>query len=267
MNQSETINEIAAALAKAQGQFTNPARNREVKVKTKAGDTYTFTYATLDAIMDVVRGPLSANGLALCFSLGNDSLGPVCSTRLIHASGQWIETWTPILVAEGANAQGWGSALTYARRYGLCALLAITADEDDDGNAGCGNGATGKQRQPPPKANGKAPAPSAASAKRAEAWQAIDNAETSKTLLVVVEKIQAAKFSPEVEKELLDHATEKMRDFAMKSVNAADTLDKILKYWKFFEPMTFMADEVRHEIANAFAARETELASTGKAAA
>ena len=90
MNQSEQINEIAAALAKSQGAFINPPRNREVKVKTKAGDTYTFTYATLDVIMDMIRGPLASNGLALVHLLESDDQGPICETRLLHVSGQWL---------------------------------------------------------------------------------------------------------------------------------------------------------------------------------
>jgi hypothetical protein len=144
---SET-NEIAAALAKAQGAFSNPERNKMVRVATRAGATYTFTYATLDAIMDMVRGPLSANGLAVSHVLVSDESGWRCITRLLHSSGQSIECPVPVLVDQDANAQGWGSAITYAKRYGLCALLAITADEDDDGNAASANAATEQAKKP-----------------------------------------------------------------------------------------------------------------------
>jgi hypothetical protein len=140
MSQSESVANLAAALAKAQGLFTNPSRDREVKVTLKDNKgTYTFRYATLSAIMDMIRVPLSTNGLALSHLLGTDDQGTICETRLTHASGEWMSTWIPVLVSESANAQGWGSAITYSRRYGVCTLLGIAADEDDDSNAACGN--------------------------------------------------------------------------------------------------------------------------------
>ena len=135
---SET-NELAAALAIAQGQFTNPPRNRTVKVALKGGGSYEFRYATLDAILDMIRVPLSMNGLALSHELSLASDGWVCITKLLHSSGNQISCPVPVLVGADANAQGWGSGITYSKRYGVCALLAIAADEDDDGNAACGN--------------------------------------------------------------------------------------------------------------------------------
>lgn len=165
MNQSPEINELAAALAKAQGAFTNPARNREVEVTMKAGGKYKFAYATLSGIMDMIRKPMADNGLYIGHSLGEDDKGAICETRVIHNSGQWISCWVPVIVAPEANAQGWGAAITYAKRYGICTLLAVTADEDDDGNAGCANEAVGADRaaggrNPKGKANGKPPAKS-----------------------------------------------------------------------------------------------------------
>lgn len=142
---SET-NELAAALAKAQGQFTNPERNRTVKVTMKSGGSYTFAYATLDAIMDMVRKPLSDNGLAISHTLVADGSMWMCVARLLHASGQVIECPVPILVSEDANAQGWGSGISYSRRYGVSALLGVASEEDDDGNAACANEATSRPR-------------------------------------------------------------------------------------------------------------------------
>lgn len=156
MKSSETINELAAALSKAQAGFTSPSRNREVSVKLKDGKgEYKFKYATLDTIMDMIRKPLADNGLSIVHALDNDSEGTICETRLIHSSGQWCSTWVPVIVGESANAQGWGSAITYAKRYGVTTLLGIAADEDDDGNAACGNHATATERPKrgtPPKA-------------------------------------------------------------------------------------------------------------------
>lgn len=150
MRQSDTINELAAALAKAQGEFTNPERNREVTVKTKTGGDYKFKYATFDAILDTVRGPLSANGLALVQGVAISERGTMLATKLLHASGQWVESETPVFYSED-RAQAFGSGVSYAKRYAVAALLGITADEDDDGNNAEGNRATFKDRKPAPK--------------------------------------------------------------------------------------------------------------------
>lgn len=147
MRQSEAINELAAALAKAQGAFVNPERNREVTVKTKTGGDYKFRYATFDAILDTVRAPLSANALALVQGVSTTEAGMVLTTKLLHGSGQWIEADTPVFYNED-RAQAFGSGVSYAKRYAVAALLGITADEDDDGNNAEGNRATFKDRKP-----------------------------------------------------------------------------------------------------------------------
>jgi hypothetical protein len=147
---SQEFGKIAEALAKAQGAFTNPPRNREVKVPTKSGGSYTFAYATLDAILDMVRQPLAANGLCYVHTLAERGGKFRLVTRLIHTSGQWIESEAPLFVAEQSN-QAFGSALTYMKRYALCALLGIAADEDDDANAAEGNVAEKRDRAPPRK--------------------------------------------------------------------------------------------------------------------
>lgn len=147
MRQSEQINELAGALAKAQGQFANPERNREVEVQTKTGNTYKFKYATFDAILDAVRKPLSENGLALLQGVVTGERGTLLATKLLHASGQWIESETPVFYNED-KAQAFGSGVSYAKRYAVAAMLGITADEDDDGNNADGNRAKFKDRPP-----------------------------------------------------------------------------------------------------------------------
>jgi len=219
MNQSEQIDQIATALAVAQGQFVNPPRNREVEVQMKAGGKYSFTYATLDTVMDMVRGPLAANGLALCHSLAEDDKGPTCVTRLIHTSGQWVETWFPIIVAEDANAQGWGSGVTYARRNGLLILLAVAADQDDDGNNACGNSAAGKDRAPPRKAQGKAV--NGEASKRAAAIRDIEASNKCSALAELADRIAASGFSPAVLFELTEKIDNKMLDSILLQVETA----------------------------------------------
>lgn len=164
MNRSDNINDLAAALAKAQGAFKNPSRNREVTVRMKAekgGGSYKFSYATFDEIINCVRKPLADNGLS--FSQGLN--GQAVVTMLMHASGQWLSTELPVKIGGGDNAaQAMGSGITYAKRYALTAMLGIASEEDDDGNAADGHVIdqsrdrySNGHRPPPPPANGKPP--------------------------------------------------------------------------------------------------------------
>lgn len=142
MLHSEEFGAVAGALAKAQGAFKTIEKNKTVKVKTRTGGEYTFSYAPLETIMAAVRGSLAANELGLTQGVVVTDKGEeMLRTTLIHASGQWIANEVPVLVAAGENgAQAYGSALTYARRYAITAILCVVADEDDDGNLAEGNG-------------------------------------------------------------------------------------------------------------------------------
>lgn len=206
-------NEIAAALAAAQSAFKNPERNRQVKVRTKTGGEYTFKYSTLDTIMDMVRAPLAANGLALSHSLEMGEHGYACFTKLLHSSGQQIECAVPIIVDRDANAQGWGSGITYARRYGVCALLAITADEDDDGNAACSNHA-----EQVGKGSGKAgfkPPVKTEEAKAAPKWSEMTKPERAalvESKIAECVKMQAAEGLAKL-REISDNLNKRAADF------------------------------------------------------
>lgn len=150
--QSEQIDKLAEALAKAQGTMSQPKRNKEVKVKTSGGDGYSFKYATLDAIIEAVKEPLATNGLAFLQILANGDGKYRLVTKLVHSSGQWIASETPILATTGKN-QEFGSALTFMKRYALAAMLGVAADEDDDANAADGNTVeSSKERAPAMKA-------------------------------------------------------------------------------------------------------------------
>lgn len=152
MKTSESFTNIATALAAAQGGFTNPERNRTVKVRMKTGGEYSFTYATLDAILEMARPHLAANGLSLIQPFTIEDEWVVLTTRLMHSSGEFIEE-TLALRPEDLSPQSVGSVCTYAKRYQLCSLLGITAEEDDDGNHGSGNHA-----EPIHRGNGRPPA-------------------------------------------------------------------------------------------------------------
>ena len=137
--ESAETGQIAFALVSALSKLRNPPRNRSVEVSTRGGGKYSFRYATLDKILDMARPVLSAEGLVLFQPITtNDKGGLVLVTKLLHRSGEWMETTIP-LPAPGADPQSLGSAITYLRRYAVTSLLGIASDEDDDGNRAAGN--------------------------------------------------------------------------------------------------------------------------------
>jgi len=126
MTTSESVNEIAAALAKAQAGMKNAALN-------KVNPHFRSKYADLAGIRDAVIPALTAQGIAVVQTLDvTVEGGNYLRTRLMHASGQWVESLCPI--PSVPDMQKMGSAITYARRYSLSAICGIAADEDDDGN-------------------------------------------------------------------------------------------------------------------------------------
>lgn len=145
MERSENIGALAGALAKAQGQFRQPKKTRDVKVQTKTGGSYTFKYAELDEILDCVRKPLSENGLAV-MQLPTIHEGWIeIKTLIVHDSGEWLSEVMSCR-PEAMELQKLGGAITYLRRYSLQSILGLAADDDDDGNAASGNQAVVQQR-------------------------------------------------------------------------------------------------------------------------
>jgi hypothetical protein len=129
MQHSEHINELASALAKAQGEVTGA-------LKDSANPFFKSRYADLASCWDACREPLSKNGLAIIQSPEVNAEGLTLTTLLTHSTGQWIKNVFRIMPKDD-TPQGVGSALTYARRYALTALIGI-AQVDDDGNAASG---------------------------------------------------------------------------------------------------------------------------------
>ena len=127
----EGIEKLAAALAKAQSKFKNPEKNRTVKVPHKAGGSHSYSYATLDEVLDCTRGPLSENGLAFVQLVTVRDGMNVLVTQLLHESGQMMEAVYKL--PEGLGSQEYGAAITYARRYSACPMLGIAGETDTDG--------------------------------------------------------------------------------------------------------------------------------------
>jgi ERF superfamily protein len=141
MTTSEQVNEIAAALAKAQAGMKNAALN-------KVNPHFRSKYADLAGIRDTVTKPLADNGIAVVQTVDpSGENGVYLRTRLLHTSGQWIEGACPILNV--TDMQKMGSAITYARRYSLSAICGIAADEDDDGNEAAKSNGQAARPEPP----------------------------------------------------------------------------------------------------------------------
>lgn len=132
MTHSEPINELAAALAKAQALIQGA-------VKDSTNPHFKSRYADLASVWDACRKPLTDHGLSVAQTTGTAEDGRVrVTTLLLHASGQWIAD-DLLMKPVKDDPQGVGSCITYARRYALAAMVGV-APEDDDGNAASGTG-------------------------------------------------------------------------------------------------------------------------------
>ena len=131
MHTSEMINEIAAALAKAQGEMGGA-------LKDSANPFFKSKYADLASVWDACRSPLTKHGLSVVQSPELVDGRVVLETLLMHTSGQWIRG-TVSCAAKDESPQAIGSAITYLRRYALQSVAGV-APEDDDGEAAQGRG-------------------------------------------------------------------------------------------------------------------------------
>lgn len=132
METSEQINELAAALSKAQGEMGGA-------VKESANPFFKSKYADLASVRDAVREPFAKNGLSVVQSPSAEGARVCVETLLLHASGQWIRG-TVSTTAKDETPQSVGSAITYLRRYALQSFAGV-APEDDDAEAAQGRGA------------------------------------------------------------------------------------------------------------------------------
>ncbi len=122
------IKNIASALLEVQRKIKNPSN-------TATNPFFKSKYAPLPDILNCIRPLLTENGILLIQNTGSTEAGDVyIQTKLIHTSGEVIETDKLLLKPDKNTAQGIGSAITYGRRYQLTALLGISSEDDDDGN-------------------------------------------------------------------------------------------------------------------------------------
>lgn len=134
---SEQIGAIAAALARAQAELTNPEKTLTAMIRSPflRDDDRTFRYASLAAGLDIVRKTLSQQEIATIQSTRVEAAtGTIhLTTLLAHASGEWISSDWPVCALKDVEApHRMGAALTYARRYALFALVGIAGEDDLD---------------------------------------------------------------------------------------------------------------------------------------
>src|SRR5229473_2333505 len=134
---SESIGTIAAALAKAQAELTNPEKSLVATIRSpfpREGDR-TFRYAPLSSGLDIVRKSLGRHEIATIQTTAIDQEAGLLrlTTVLAHSSGEWISSeWPVCQITDIASAQRMGAALTYARRYALFTLVGIAGEDDLD---------------------------------------------------------------------------------------------------------------------------------------
>jgi hypothetical protein len=134
---SESIGTIAAALAKAQAELTNPEKSLVATIRSpipREGDR-TFRYAPLSSGLDIVRKGLGRHEIATIQTTAIDTDAGLLRliTVLAHSSGEWISSeWPVCAIADMASPQRMGAALTYARRYALFTLVGIAGEDDLD---------------------------------------------------------------------------------------------------------------------------------------
>jgi len=126
MKHSDSIKELALALHKAQTKI-------KAAVKDSTNPHFRSKYADLSSVVEAVKVHLNDAGIVFLQGVSGVENGVAVETRLLHVSGEWIAS-TLEIPASKHDAQGYGSAITYGRRYGLQAMCGVPA-EDDDGNA------------------------------------------------------------------------------------------------------------------------------------
>lgn len=128
MNGSESQAELSASLVAALSDLRNPTKDSKGQVRGNPN----YRYLSLPALCEHVRAAFGGTGLAFSQEVVSDAGGVGVITRIVHSSGEWLESGPLTLPAVG-SPQDIGSAITYARRYALAAVVGLAADEDDDG--------------------------------------------------------------------------------------------------------------------------------------
>lgn len=192
MDSGLALDKLAPALVALQSEMTPVA-------KTASNPFFKSKYAPLPEVMEAAQPLLAKHKLAISQFVTHLDSQSALRTILLHESGQYLEDVQPLLLTK-QDPQSQGSAITYARRYGVMAVLGLVADEDDDGNAASRGSAAPQSNAPKPvteelidqiyelaKAKGKD-----------EAWfnTVVDKTKTSVDAYTVIQKLRALPDSP-----------------------------------------------------------------------
>src|SRR5438046_3559845 len=159
---SDSVAALASALAKAQAELVNPEKSLTATIPSaRPGEgERTFRYAPLSSGLDIVRKTLGQHEIATIQTTAVDQAAGLVNltTMLAHSSGEWIASEWPVCpIAEMANPQRMGAALTYARRYALFTLVGIAGEDDLDAPDHCAASPTAAARTElrfPPRSDG-----------------------------------------------------------------------------------------------------------------
>jgi len=202
MEMSPEIDKLATALAKAQTTLANAS-------KDASNPFFKSKYATLASVWDAWQAVGPVNGLGVVQTVDGDGGEFSVATILTHSSGQWIKCVTPILLGK-KDMQSLGSAITYARRYGLSAMVGISPEDDD-----------GAEASKSPQTN---TAPAKQQPRKQETPRQAEIVANEKT-----NEMQAQAFTVKMHKEL----------------DACNTLEELTNYWKgdgLDERLAFIGD-------------------------
>lgn len=142
MKTSETIDLLAKAMAEAQNKIKPAA-------KDGLNPHFKSKYTSIASVWESLRDPMTSNGLTVWQDVTTNERGVSVETRIVHSSGQWVEFGPLTMPVSKQDAQGFGSVISYSKRYALCAAIGIvSSDEDDDANSAV-NKNTGEVKNPP----------------------------------------------------------------------------------------------------------------------
>lgn len=127
MKTSESIKSVAAALCKAQTNIESASKNAN-------NPHFRSKYADINAVIDACKAALNNEGISVVQSNGKDELGSYVETMLLHNTGEFLSSKV-YLILDKMDMQKLGSAITYARRYGIQSMVFMGSSEDDDANS------------------------------------------------------------------------------------------------------------------------------------
>lgn len=140
MFKSDSLAKIAPALVEAQKKLG-------AAVKDSKNPFFKSSYADLNAVIDASVETLNASGIAVLQVPTTESGKSVLRTMLLHTSGEYVSSDTDIVASKANDPQAYGSAMSYARRYGLQAMVTLKTS-DDDGEAAMGRAPTKTWNKP-----------------------------------------------------------------------------------------------------------------------